>query len=213
MTRSDIEVPFLELPIFSRMEFLLSAPLFPHGQTRSLLENPCKIKKTFCFPYYFPFFNSPKAFFVKCFVPKCINALHSTNPTQLLPGRDRSPEATGTGGHFTSLEMEEKRLKKRGKNNFRKNRKEAVEEIEVEIESIVEEEIIEVPDEPEEEEDTSKQDMIDTIATQLEMTEEDVLQEYEQFYQKYPEGEISKAMFIEENMVRYLEIRTYLALT
>ena len=49
-TRSDIEVPFLELPIFrpfGQMEFLLSAPLFPHGQTRSLLENPCKIKKFF----------------------------------------------------------------------------------------------------------------------------------------------------------------------
>ena len=104
---------------------------------------------------------------------------------------------------FTSLEMEEKKSKKKGKNNFRKNRKEAVVEIEVEIESIVEEEIIEEPDEPEEEEDTSKQDMIDTIATQLEMTQEDVLQEYEQFYQKYPKGEISKAMFIEENMVRY----------
>ena len=97
--------------------------------------------------------------------------------------------------------MEVKRsTKKKGRKNFRKNRKRAVvEEEEVEIVD-VEEEIIEEPEV--EEEDTFKNDLIDTLATQLKINQEEVLREYEKFYQTYPEGEISKAIFIEENKVR-----------
>ena len=98
--------------------------------------------------------------------------------------------------------MEVKRsTKKKGRKNFRKNRKRAtvVEEEEVEIID-VEEEIIEEPEV--EEEDTFKNDLIDTLATQLEINQEEVLREYEKFYQTYPEGEIPKAVFIEENKVR-----------
>ena len=98
--------------------------------------------------------------------------------------------------------MEAKRsTKKKGRKNFRKNRKRAVavEEVEAEIETTVEEEIIE---EPEEEEDTFKKDLIDTLATQLQINQEDVLQDYEKFYLTYSEGEISKVIFIEENKVR-----------
>ena len=98
--------------------------------------------------------------------------------------------------------MEVKRsTKKKGRKNFRKNRKRAtvVEEEEVEIVD-VEEEIIEEPEV--EEVDTLKNDLIDTLATQLEINQEEVLREYEKFYQTYPEGEISKAIFIEENKVR-----------
>ena len=96
--------------------------------------------------------------------------------------------------------MEAKRsTKKKRRKNFRKNRKRAVavEEVEAEIETTVEEEIIEEP-----EEDTFKNDLIDTLATQLEINQEEVLREYEKFYLTYPEGEISKAIFIEENKVR-----------
>ena len=98
--------------------------------------------------------------------------------------------------------MEVKRsTKKKGRKNFRKNRKRAtvVEEEEVEIVD-VEEEIIEEPEV--EEVDTFKNDLIDTLATQLEINQEEVLREYEKFYLTYPEGEISKAIFIEENKVR-----------
>ena len=99
--------------------------------------------------------------------------------------------------------MEAKRsTKKKGRKNFRKNRKRAVavEEVEAEIETTVEEEIIEEPEE--EEEDTFKKDLIDTLATQLQINQEEVLQEYEKFYLTYSEGEISKVIFIEENKVR-----------
>ena len=101
--------------------------------------------------------------------------------------------------------MEDKRTKgRKKKKNFRKGKKEVVEEPEVEPEHIEEEEVIEEDEEQQEQEDQEeayKRELIETIVTELELSEGDVLEEYEQFFKEYPDGEITKARFMQEHKV------------
>ena len=104
------------------------------------------------------------------------------------------------------MEDRRSRHKKASKRNFRKIKKEPIEEKEPEIENIVEEDDVEEQEREkeriEEQKAAFKKAMIETIAAQLTRTEEDVLEEYEKFYQRNPDGEIPKETFMEENKVR-----------